>query len=84
MQVERGRWRGWEYQYSDGDDHVDDADEDGDVYGDVCGSDYGYVFGYFYDDVYCGDYDYDGQPCRRREVGGEVGHWPRSSFAQET
>ena len=36
MQVERGRWRGWEYQYSNSDDYgVDDED------GDVCGSDYG-------------------------------------------
>ena len=34
------------------------------------------------DDDFCDDDD--DQPSRWREVGGEGGHWPRSSFAQET
>ena len=53
--------------------------------------------GVYHDDNYGDDYcdddhdegdsdddDEDVSPCRWREVGGEVGHWPWSSFAQET
>ena len=43
--AERCRWRGWEYRYSDGDDHDDDADEDGDVYEDDYDNDDGDVYG---------------------------------------